>query len=276
MESQPQAWLEYAGLAVGSPVRVTVMETDLATVTAEADRVLRVDQAAPYLAHLEFQASYDPTLGKRLLRYNVLLHYRHDLPVQSVALLLRREADGPSMTGGFRYGVAAEPPVVDFRYQVVRVWEKPVEAALSSGLAILPLAPLAAVSPEALPEVIRRMERRIAQEAATDAEASLLWTSTYILMGLRYPPALAEQLLQGVRQMKESSTYQAILAEGRAEGRAAAARAILLRQGRKRFGIPSASVETTLAGVDTVERLEQLAERLLEVESWDELLRDDS
>jgi len=42
----------------------------------------------------------------------------------------------------------------------------------------------------------------------------MLWTATYVLMGLKYPSAFTEQLLRGVRQMKESVTYQAILAEG--------------------------------------------------------------
>ncbi len=76
--------------------------------------------------------------------------------------------------------------------------------------------------------------------------------------------------------MKESVTYQAILAEGeakgKAEGRAEEARRLILRQGTKRFGPPGASVEAAIVGIGSVERLELLAERLLEVESWDELL----
>ncbi len=39
-------------------------------------------------------------------------------------------------------------------------------------------------------------------------------------MGLRYAPSLARQLLQGVRNMRESATYQAILEEGEAIGEA--------------------------------------------------------
>jgi len=99
-------------------------------------------------------------------------------------------------------------------------------------------------------------------------------------MGLRFSPQFAQQVLQGVRQMRESSTYQFILDEGRAEGRAEGeargrsdeARRLILRQGTKRFGAPDAATEAALAAVDTVERLEQLAERLLEAESWAELL----
>jgi predicted transposase YdaD len=89
-----------------------------------------------------------------------------------------------------------------------------------------------------------------------------------MLMGLRYPDALAEHLLQGVRDMKESVTYQKIIREGREEE----ARALLLRLGRKRFGPPAPEAEAALAGVTAIERLEALSERLLDVESWEELL----
>jgi hypothetical protein len=64
--------------------------------------------------------------------------------------------------------------------------------------------------------------------------------------------------------MRESSTYLAILAEE--------ARVILLRQGTKRFGPPSADVRAALEAITDVEQLETLADRLLDVENWDELL----
>jgi predicted transposase YdaD len=122
------------------------------------------------------------------------------------------------------------------------------------------------------------MEDRLAHETAP-AEAATLWVSTYLLMGLRYPPAVAAQLLQGVRAMKESSTYQAILDEGRAEGRAEGetigrieeALKVLLLLGGKQFGPPNASTRATIEAAD-LERLERLTERLLDVSSWDELL----
>ena len=76
--------------------------------------------------------------------------------------------------------------------------------------------------------------------------------------------------------MKESTTYQAILAEGRAEGRAEGqaveARKILLRQGSKRFGPPDARARAAVEAITDIDRLEKLTERLLDVSSWDELL----
>jgi hypothetical protein len=50
------------------------------------------------------------------------------------------------------------------------------------------------------------------------------------------------------------------------------ARSLILRQGKKRFGPASASVEAALQAVNDRDRLEQIAERVLDATSWDDLL----
>ncbi|HEX7376810.1 MAG TPA: hypothetical protein VF278_06845 [Pirellulales bacterium] len=45
-----------------------------------------------------------------------------------------------------------------------------------------------------------------------------------------------------------------------------------LRQGRKLLGVPGPSVETALSSIQDVERLERMAEAILTVKSWEELL----
>jgi Domain of unknown function (DUF4351) len=72
--------------------------------------------------------------------------------------------------------------------------------------------------------------------------------------------------------MRESSTYQAVLAEGRAEGRAEGARRVVLRLGTKRFGPPDRQTRAALDTITDVDRIEQLSERVLEVSSWTEIL----
>jgi hypothetical protein len=64
--------------------------------------------------------------------------------------------------------------------------------------------------------------------------------------------------------MKESSTYQAILAEE--------ARKILLNLGTRQFGPPDDATRATLEAVSRPNRLERLVERVSEVSSWAELL----
>src|SRR5207249_1608460 len=162
---------------------------DLSTVTAAADKVLRVRAPAPWLAHVEMQSSRDSELPDRHLEYNVLLKRRHRLPVRSIIVLLRPEADGPELTGLLEHWLPEEDWYLRFRHRVVRVWEKPVEGVLAGGLATLPLAPLSDVSAAALPGVIRRMEQRVRREASPE-EAGRLWTATYVLSGLRYRAAV--------------------------------------------------------------------------------------
>jgi predicted transposase YdaD len=80
--------------------------------------------------------------------------------------------------------------------------------------------------------------------------------------------------------MRESSTYQAIVAEGRREGfevgreegREKEARTLLLRLGRKRLGPPSRRINSAIKGMTDLQRIEQLTERVLDGTSWDALL----
>jgi predicted transposase YdaD len=265
VEGYPRNWLDHLGFSPTGPVEL--IDADLSTVTAGADKLLRVEDPEPLLLHLELQAGYEVDLDRRVLKYNVLAYDRHRLPVDSILVLLRREADGPHVTGQVQYQSARRRSSLTFSYDLIRIWQQPVDSILSGGLGTLPLAPLADVPRAQLPRVIRRLDERLTNEASP-AEAAKLWTSTYILMGLRYPPDRVSQLLQGVQAMRESSTYQAILEEGRAEE----ARRLLLLQGHDRFGPPSSETRAAIETISSVERLEQLARRLLRASTWEELL----
>lgn len=272
LETHPADCLRLAGIVTDAPI--TVIDADLATVSAEADKVFRIEEPQPWLMHFEPQASYDAGLPERMLRYNVLLHGRHQLPVRSVALLLRPKADGPEMTGAVRHRLGDER-YLKFAYRILRIWEMPVETVLAGGIGTLPLAPLADVTEAALPGVIRRMEARTRAET-TPAEQATLWTSTYVLMGLRYQAKFVSRLLEGVRAMEESVTYQAIIrkgeAKGKVEGAVHLAQKMLLIQGEDRFGAPDASTKSALAAITDLDRLESLIPRILHVANWAELL----
>ena len=160
---------------------------------------------------------------------------------------------------------------LSFRYRIIRVWELPLDELLRGALAALPLAPLTDEAADHLPEVVRSMENRIQQEAGA-SEAEFLWTSVYLLMGLRISLEEAGALLKGVRALEDSVTYQDIISKGEAKGRAEEARKLLLHLGRKRLGEPDAATLNILQSPTSLERLEQLLERLFEVETWSELL----
>ena len=72
--------------------------------------------------------------------------------------------------------------------------------------------------------------------------------------------------------MRESSTIQAFIEEGRQEGRAGEARRIILRLGGIRFGEAGDAVRSRLEAISDLEQLGQLGERLLIASSWDQLL----
>jgi predicted transposase YdaD len=123
------------------------------------------------------------------------------------------------------------------------------------------------------------MIRKLAYEHPSNTEAKELGTVMGILLGLRYGRELGELITEKVKTMvdlRESSVYQMILDEGKAEGTLQALRDTILRQGRKKFGKPSAKIVRELNAITSAGRLVQLSDRLLDVDSWKELLTSDS
>jgi hypothetical protein len=269
VEVGPVDWTVFAGQPA-APTRI--IDADIATVSGAADKVLHVDATPPYILHLEFVTGHDAAdLPTALNKRNVLLDDRHGLLVRTVVVLLKPSADSPALTGLRSRAFPNELPYNAFGYRVIRVWQVPPDKLLAGGLGTLPLAPLSAATERELPGIIRKMERRLRRPDARHL-AGQLWAASYILLGLRHSSAVAQALLQGVRSMKESTTYQAILQEGLAEGAVHEARKLLLSMGSKKLGRPSARAEAALGKVTDLGRLESLIERLGTVESWHALL----
>jgi predicted transposase YdaD len=158
-----------------------------------------------------------------------------------------------------------------FKYSVVRLWEVPANRILAGGLATLPLAllcDLSGISPEI---VVRSIAGRIEEEGQPE-ERKKLWASAYLLAGLRYAPDIVDRMLEkAVAQMRESSTYQKILEDGRAEGREEGERALFLRLARLRLGEPSERARKVIESASR-ETIEVWAEALYKVETWQELI----
>lgn len=76
--------------------------------------------------------------------------------------------------------------------------------------------------------------------------------------------------------MKESSTYQAILAEGRVEGRAqgavAEARRLLRLFGDRQLGDPDARTAAAIEAIDDLAQLEGFCDQLPAAAGWRDLL----
>ena len=273
VQAYPDDWLTYLGFDAASSVEV--IDTKLTTVSTEADKVLRVNDDPPWILHLEFQSGYDATIGARLASYNTRIEVQESHPVATVLVLLRPRADGPANSGRHGSAIPGRPPHLHFGYTVRRVWQEPPDELLDWPLGVLPLAPLGAVGRPALPGLIRAMDRRFGEEADR-AEAERLRVVTYTLLGLRFPVDVVEQLMPGLRNMRDSSTYQAIVEEGlvrgRAEGRIAGERRLLLLLGEARLGPPDAVTRARVDALSDVDEVERLARRVLTASSWAELL----
>ncbi len=265
IEMAPEDWLALCGHDVQS--RVQVVDADLSTITTMADKVVKVDQPDPWMAHFEFQASYDGGIGLRLLRYNVLIEYRHQLPVQSILILLKPESDGAAAGGVTRRSLPNGTCYYEFRFQTIRVWELSVEMLLAGKIGTLPLAPISDVSVARLPLVLRTMSRRIEQEILPEKWDDF-WGATSILMGARYPFPLVDELLQGVINMRESSVAQAFLQEGREDE----ARRMVLEVAKDRFGEIDPKLKQFVDAISDVGWLERLIIRAGKAASWEELV----
>lgn len=273
IDGDPEGWLAWIGLPADGPV--TPIDSDVGTVLAEVDKVLRVEGPEPWIAHLELQSGYDPELPMRMLQYNALLLNRHKVTVESTVILLRPRADGPEMNGYFERRSRRGSRTVAFDYEVVRLWQQPVEELLSGSLSVVPLSPIAAVERRQLPDVVRRVDERIRREA-TPGETETLRTATLFLLGLRYDDRTVREVIPNMSWLQDSSIYQAAVAEGEARGetrgRAVEVRRLIVSLGTKTLGAPSPSIVRRLDALDDLAQLELLHDRILTAESWADLL----
>jgi predicted transposase YdaD len=265
-ELSPGDWLTLAGRRRR---RVTIEDSDIGTLISGAtDMLFRVHDQPEYLLHLDFEAGhFRSVLPLRLRLYNSVFEYRHQRLVVSVVVLLCPEADSPQWNGLLKRGFADEVPLSTHRYEVIRVWELPVEQLLAGGVGMLALAPISNIPEGDVRRVIRRVQERLTGPRAPRRAADV-WAATYVLLGLRYSDDFAHALFQEVLGMEQSATYQAIRRRERAEE----ARRFLLLQGETKFGSPDAPTRAVIDGIGDLAQLEDLGVRLVNAASWQELL----
>ena len=250
---------------------------NLSTYQADADRVFRFEKPYPYLLNLEPEASRKAERPKRFLKYSVLLTDKTNLPVLTVVLLLRKEAQSSDLTGILR----REHPdgqYLEWRYHLLKVWEFPTEAFLNAGIGLLPMAPLTVDETE-LPEVIRKIDSRLRTEAPEVVEDVL--AATQLLMGLRFSSMVIKGIMKGVWNMEESVVYQEIIrkgeirgeARGEARGRIETSRSSILLFASHCFGEPTEWQKVELEKIVDADRLARMFKSVPAKTTWEELLR---
>jgi predicted transposase YdaD len=268
------------------PVRdvISLLNPDLSTVTTAADFVLGVGDPLSEVVHFDFQSGPSAWKHASTLVYNALLYSNHHVPVHSIVILLRPEAAHANLNGTVSYSARPKHGKMTFRYEVVRIWEWPAERLLTGPLGTAVLAVLGALpqgmsTEDALAAVVERLIERIERELEREQGHKLL-TAAYILSGLRVNRAAARKVFRGVRAMRDSDTYMAILEEGEEkglkkglkQGQVKEAKNWLLSLGKMRFGDPNKATIAQLSAVTDLKRLHRIRARMMEATSWQDLL----
>jgi hypothetical protein len=245
------------------------LNVDLSTLSAASDVALGFGDPIKEIVDINLQSGPDPNLPARLLLYNAAIHLRYGVPVGSLAVLLRPKAEVPLLTGKLAY--ASGGMRVEFEYTVVRMWQQSPDIFLHGGIGLLPLATLCKMPNDktlidGLREVVGEIDGRLGQEP-NRALALRLMAAAFILTGMRVSKDALANVFSGVRIMQESTAYD-MLVDEIAKGQIR----LLLRQGRKRFGPPYAKIEAALSAIRDLDRLERIADTILTVNSWEELL----
>ncbi|MGH7139400.1 MAG: hypothetical protein ACREHD_26955 [Pirellulales bacterium] len=251
---------------------IQLLNVDLSAVTRAADFVVALGDPPIEVVDLEFQSSAAAWKHADVLVYNALLFAMFHVPVHSVVILLRPEAAHPNLSGNLRYETASGSGSMDFRYPVVRLWERPAESLLTADIGVMPLAVLGRLPEqvpleEALASVAQRMVERLTKEASAE-EAKKLLTQSLLLTGLRVRRNVALKIFRGVRLMEESDTYLMILEQGEERAR----REDIFEAAEIRLGGCDEATRAELTSVTDLARLKRMFRRALVATSWREIL----
>jgi len=228
---------------------IAVEQSEVKLVERQADYVARVRiDGVETILHIEFQSRHEEELPARILAYHALLrHQHHPLPVRSLVIYLMHEPPQHAISASIT--PLPGDPQVSFRYDVFCPWDHPMsleEVRRHPGL-----APLAAVTPgigmEDLPALRQAVEERVPEDRSD------LLAVLFFLAGRRFPDDVLQLFLRS-KAMEESVTYQAAVAEGRADGlakgQAAGLRRAVLEIVQARLSTPPDGLHVRLAALD--------------------------
>lgn len=259
---------DFAAWLLGKSINLaTIDPTELNVEPIRADSVMLLQSSAVIL-HTEFQTVGDRTMPFRMADYYLRLKRKFPAQtIQQVVIYLKRTSS--NLVRQDRY----QTPEMTHQFRVIRLWEQPVEMFMNTP-GLLPLAVLSSASDKesVLTQVVRELE-----QIANPREQSNLVAATSILAGLELDEQTIRQLMRSP-VMRESTMYQSILREGRAEGleqgliqgRTVEGRELVLKLLTRKLGSLSPEVTTKVSAL-SLEELESLGEALLDFTSVSDL-----
>jgi predicted transposase/invertase (TIGR01784 family) len=201
---------DFATWLLGRPVPLTKLEpTELLSEPIRADSVIFLE-SSEIILHIEFQTDTDPKIPVRMINYCLRLHSKFpNRQIHQVVIYLKRT------TSQLAYETEFNLPNTRHKFNVIRLWEQPTEI-FERYLGLLPFAPLSNTDdPE---ETLKQVANQIKNISDQNLQSHIS-ASTYITSGLVLNKEIIDRLLRS-EIMKESVTYQAILEEGEAKGKA--------------------------------------------------------
>ena len=257
---------------MGEPIALTTLEsTELVVDPIYTDSLVLLE-SANLLLHLEFQVTPKPERPFRMLDYRVRGYRRYPQKTMRQVLIYLRSSPSPLV-----YQDQFELENTSHRFEVIRLWEQPTETFLATP----GLLPFAVLSRTEDPVATLQQVSQVLKNLSTDPPIEQnLTAATTILSGLLLDDDRINSILRR-DTMRESSVYQAILAEGREEGREEGrteeALNLVLRMLQRwlRSVEPdrfiSRELQTRLEGLSLFQ-LEDLGEALLEFKGMDDFL----
>lgn len=261
----------------------------------EADIVARVrfantETEAFFLIHVENQSTPDAGFGRRMLRYFTGFFEKYDLPVYPIVVF---SYDKPARAEPTRYTIDfPDGEVLRYSYRVVQLnrlsWrtfvsqQNPIASALMAKMKI---------AERDRPKVKLECLRLLATLKLDPARMRLIsgFVDTYLRLSrqeiLRFEKAIAgsdiapaekEEVMEIVTSWMETGMERGLVQgrqEGITQGIAQGERELFLRLARRRLGEPEAAELEKIQGAPKT-TIEQWADRLLQVETWEELLAD--
>ena len=255
---------DFAHWLLGESISLTTINpTELNVEPIRADSVMLL-QSSTVILHTEFQTVGDETMPFRMADYYLRLKRKFPAQtIQQVVIYLKRT--NSNLVRQERYATAE----MTHQFRVIRLWEEPVEVFLNTP-GLLPYAVLsqAADKESVLARVVNELE-----QIADSREQSNLVAATSILAGLELEEQTIRQLMRSP-VMRESTMYQSILREGRAEGleqgliqgRTVEGRELVLKLLTRKLGSLSPEVTAKVSAL-SLGRLEALGEALLDFTS---------
>ncbi len=250
-----------------------ILDTEQHTVdTRHTDSLIRIHIAGKEaLIHHEFQTTDDPSMPLRMAGYIIRAIERHNLPIYSSVIYLRRNA-GRRDPGCFTHEISGRPVLME--YTVIRLGEIEGQDIIDRGPSgLFPFVPL-----------MKRPDR-IDSEAwlhhCVDATNALrvdesikvdILDRLMILSGLEYDQSLINRILlqEGLMDaiMRESSFAQYIKQQGIEQGGRQRAIEDILEVLEIRFDLSEAHpLSSRIAAIDDLQRLKQLLRSAVQVSS---------